>query len=264
MTQRISDRRGTSCPFVRVIVLGLSMTLTWGACGSGDEGGARSEPSDGAGAATAQEGDAVSAPADPPEGTEGSDVPFVIEKDDAGFLTFDFPKDGLDFEEFVKEASRATGREFVYDVRRIATKSFNMIGTKRVHEGDFFKFLQVLFFAHDMAVVPIGPPDAEVLLIEDIKTSSSSGSRAVFVPVDELEKRRHNAGEIIAASFPLKHITPAQAKNGIQSFFPKDRWSFAQPIEESNSLLVNGFAPKLWKVYLEIKKLDVPGVDQAR
>ncbi len=173
-------------------------------------------------------------------------------------FVFALSKDGMEFEKFVQLAAQLTGKTFVYDARRINNKKINMIGQKILKQEDLVSFLQVLFFAHDMAIVPIGPPETEVLMIEDVKTSQSLKQRAVFVSREELEKRRRRVGEIIATTIPLRYIPVDKAQRALNNIVQDHRAGFVHPIEESNSLLVANFAPTVWAIYQMILAMDVP------
>ena len=78
----------------------------------------------------------------------------------------DFP-----IEQFVLEMSEYSGRNFLYDSTGIQGKTIQAIGTKTFDPKDLISFLQVLFFSYDMAIVPSGEGDDEVLMIEDVKTA---------------------------------------------------------------------------------------------
>ncbi|HGY91076.1 MAG TPA: hypothetical protein ENK43_07880 [Planctomycetes bacterium] len=184
--------------------------------------------------------------------------PQPIRKDANNMITFRLQPEGVPLEKFVASASVITGKTFVFDPRRLSGKVINMIGTKKVAEEDVFSFLQVLFFAHDLAVLPIGPPETEVLLIEDIKTSQSLKDRAKFVTLDELETRRRRVGEILAVTIPLKYIPVEKAQRALTNIIQEHRAGFVQTIEEANSLLIVNFAPKVWTMYQILKAMDVP------
>ncbi|MEZ6194330.1 MAG: secretin N-terminal domain-containing protein [Planctomycetota bacterium] len=191
----------------------------------------------------------------PPETPEGDAKIGVQELPDA--VVVNFSKEGVAFEDFVQTAAELLDVSFVYDQRKVANKRVNMIGAKRVKKEDLFAFFQTIFFAHEMAVVSLGPPEAEVLLIEDIKTSQILKQRAVYVSVAELERRRRNVGEIIATTIQLKHIPVEKAQRALTNIIQEHRAGFVHPIEESNSLLVTNFAPTVWSMYEIIQAMDV-------
>jgi general secretion pathway protein D len=172
-------------------------------------------------------------------------------------VVVNFSKEGILFEDFVQTAADLLDVSFVYDQRKVQSKRFNMIGKKPVKKADLFSFFQTIFFAHDMAVVPLGPPEAEVLLIEDVKTSAILKQRAVFVDVSTLEQRRRNVGEIIATTIQLKNIPVDKAQRALTNIIQEHRAGFVHPIEESNSLLVTNFAPTVWSMHQIIKAMDV-------
>ncbi|MEE9391238.1 MAG: secretin N-terminal domain-containing protein [Planctomycetota bacterium] len=182
----------------------------------------------------------------------------IIKKDEKSQeFTISFGKDGVAFEDFVETAARQMGIAFVFDARRVSNKKLNMIGKKVVKEEDLFAFYQTLFFAHDLAVISLGPPEAEVLLIEDIKTSQLLKQRAVFVDIKELERRRRNVGEVVATTIQLKHIPVDKAQAALTQIIQEHRAGFVQKIEESNSLLITNFAPTVWTMYEIIQAMDV-------
>jgi general secretion pathway protein D len=186
------------------------------------------------------------------------DITEIATKTDDDRFVFALSKEGMKFEKFVQLASQLTGKAFVYDVRRIQNKTINMVGKKVLKKEDIVSFLQVLFYSHDMAIVPVGPPETEVLMIEDVKTSQSLKQRAVFVSVDELEKRRRRVGEIIATTIRLRYIPVDKAQRALNNILQDHRAGFVHPIEESNSLLVANFAPTVWAIYQMIQAMDVP------
>ena len=61
---------------------------------------------------------------------------------------------------------RASGVNFVYDASKIKDVTIQVIGSKRVRETDLLPFLKKLMLAHGLSIAAVGPPEAEVLLIE--------------------------------------------------------------------------------------------------
>ncbi len=188
---------------------------------------------------------------------EGESNELATKTDDNRFI-FALSKDGMPFEKFVQLASQLTGKAFVYDSRRIQNKKINMIGKKVLKREDLVSFLQVLFYSHEMAIVPVGPPETEVLMIEDIKTSQSLKQKATFVSLEELEQKRRRVGEIVATTIRLRYIPVEKAQRALANIVTDHRAGFVHSIEESNSLLVANFAPTVWAIYQMIQAMDVP------
>ncbi|MCB9832434.1 MAG: hypothetical protein H6807_08160 [Planctomycetes bacterium] len=188
----------------------------------------------------------------------GGENPPGPAQDEKGY-TFQIGKEGMKFEAFVEMAATLTGKTFVYDSRRLngQNKVINMIGVKRVKEEDLMNFLQILFFTHNMAIMPIGPPETEVFLIDDIQTSQLLKQRAVYVDLDDLEARSKRVGEIVATTVPLKYIPVEKAQRALNNIIQEHRAGFVHPIEESNSLLITNFAPTVWAMYQMILAMDV-------
>ena len=178
-------------------------------------------------------------------------------KDDEGFYNIALGKDSVSLEALVSMASQITGRQFVFDDRRTQNKVFRFVGNRRVHSSLIFEYFQTLFITQDMAVVRLGPPEAEVLLLEDINTSKFIKQRTRFVNLDELESYSKRVGEIVATTIPLKHVSVEKAQRALNQILAEHRVGFVTPIEESNSLLVSNFAPTVWTMYRIIKAMDV-------
>lgn len=120
---------------------------------------------------------AACAAASSTENGEGSETnksmsQWVTELPD-GRIKFGLPQEGVPFETFVKGMSEYTGKIFLYDVTEVQHEKISMIGTKILGKKDLISFLQVLFFTHDMAIVPIDDGENEVLMLENVKTVSS-------------------------------------------------------------------------------------------
>ena len=99
----------------------------------------------------------------------------IFEEPKNGLIRVSIPKDGLPFAEVVRQLAEKTGQSFVYDSDKTRDRKMHMIGTKEFEKVDLLSFAEVLFFSHDFAFIPKGPPESEVILIEYVKTGCSLG-----------------------------------------------------------------------------------------
>ena len=188
---------------------------------------------------------------DPPKDTD------PIIEEDGDYRTITFSDAGMPFEDFVRAVSKLTDRQFVFDPRKVQNKTIKLIGSKRIHVDNLYQFFQTLFITQDFAIVPLGPPGAEVLFIEDIRTSQFLKQRARFVPFNELESNSDYVGEIIATTIPLRHISVDKAQRALTNLIQEHRVGFVVPVEESNSLFITNFAPTVWMMFRVITAMDV-------
>ncbi len=161
--------------------------------------------------------------------------------------------------QFVELCHEVTGRVFIYEEAEVANKFVRLVGAKTVSKGKFYEFFQVIMILNDLACLPIGTSDIEVIQVTNYKTGQRGEltNRAPVVPYEDLESYSDKVGEIITTSIPLSNIDARQTFSSLRQYFTNQQTEQLTPIDNSNSLVVTAFAPSVWALSRLIKWMDV-------
>ncbi len=174
---------------------------------------------------------------------------------------------GVPFREFIKFAQKVTQKTFVVDWENDPaqgvdnpTSRIHMMGVYRIHKDDFYDFFQTMLYIKGWACVPRGSGAQQFIHIvyqtggkqQEIK----KGIR--FVPPDEVEKYKDQAGTYIVTSVPMKYTNAGMAANTLrQAFATAGAMENMLPLGQSKKLMIIGFAPYVYTQVSLLKWVDV-------
>ncbi|MEQ8766130.1 MAG: secretin N-terminal domain-containing protein, partial [Planctomycetota bacterium] len=172
---------------------------------------------------------------------------------------------GYPLDQFVQLCNEVTGRVFVYDEPEIAGKTVKLVGTKTVPKAKFYEFFQVIMILNDLACLPVGSSEIEVIRIKNIRTVQRGEltNRAPVVQYEELDAYADKVGEIITASIPLQNIDARQTFTSLRQYFTNQNTESITPIDNSNSLVITALAPAVWAMARLLSWMDVKPQSQV-
>lgn len=188
------------------------------------------------------------APAQPPAAPGAPDQDIIV----------NLGPEGLTIDEFVHLVNKHTGRVFVFDDQKFKSKKFKMVGSKTLPQSQAYQFYQTLFRAENLALVPIGPKDAEVIIVEDLATAQFLKNTAVFVLPEDVPGMARDVGIIISTVYPLRYVDVGSVRAALSQVTANKATNLVVEIQSANSLLLTDFAPNVNSMLQLLKQMDVP------
>ncbi len=197
---------------------------------------------------------------------EGSaDAP--AEMDPEEIIPIAIQQDGIPLKDFLDHASQMTGKVFVIGPKAAAvlaggrSKAVQITNTIRVKRKNYFETFKSILIANDLLLFPIGPPDANLFLVEDLSNNASRGTaktKARFVEYDELmsEPEWQYRTEIISTVINFKHMDASRAKTDLQQIVNTREAGAITTIPAVNSMIVTEFAPTVYHVARMLNIMD--------
>lgn len=174
-------------------------------------------------------------------------------------LTYTFDSDGMSLEQAIHFAKQATGKPFHYkDLDFKGKPKIMMTGIVKVPRSRAYEFWQAIFVTQGFAMVPMGPGEGDFVMVEFIANSDKIRQRANFYPVDQLERIRTKAGEVIMTTIPLKYVKVDSVRAAVSAFMNQRAAEFNAEVLSANALVVMGFAPTVYALYQVLQAMDQP------
>ncbi len=168
-------------------------------------------------------------------------------------VTLDFVN--VKLETFVQWVSQLTKKRFLYS-QDLQAKMVFLLSPTKVKESQIYAIFQQVMAHNGFALFPSTDKDGAVIRIVD--TGNAKWQPATIISLSELEK----IGEYryVTQVIPLKHITARAANNALRIARLADpRAGLVVGLDDSNTLLLTGFAPNIRRIYEVIKLMDIPG-----
>lgn len=189
------------------------------------------------------------------------------EMDPEEIIAIAIQQDGIPLKDFLDHASQMTGKVFVIGPKAAAvlaggrSKAVQITNTIRVKRRDYFETFKSILIANDLLLFPIGPPDANLFLVEDLSNNASRGTaktKARFVEYDELMSNPEwrYATEIISTVINFKHMDASRAKTDLQQIVNTREAGAITTIPAVNSMIVTEFAPTVYHVARMLNIMD--------
>lgn len=177
--------------------------------------------------------------------------------------------EGTPIKEFIKLAEQLTQHQFNYDDRDVAEVRIKMVGRKTIPTASFWSYFQAVLKSNDFVMVYYGPADGTnnfrapgFFAIR--KATNQAGakpgyikSQAPVVPVDKLEMFKNDPNIVLTTSFSLKYVPAQDAMNMLQTYFSDPLLESVRAVQQSNSLVITGYAQTLYGAKNLIELFDV-------
>jgi len=198
----------------------------------------------------------------PAEPNQQPDAPVEVITDPTGAKLFAFKTnvaEGMDLTAFIKTASRYLNRPFTWSPpvkSQITGKKIQTTTEQLVPEKELLPFVETYLRIHDLAVVPVGPPDAEIFVVDAVNTAAFLRNYSKFVPYEELRDYKDRY-ILITTSIPVKYLGIDRIQSNIQRLQPQAAYGAALiPVPSTNSIIVTDFGPIVWKTAKLIEEMD--------
>ncbi len=158
-------------------------------------------------------------------------------------------------EVFVKWVAEMTDKRFLYS-QDIGGKMVFLLSPTAVERSKIYSIFQQVMAHNGYALFPSGDKDGAVIRIVD--TGNAKWQPATIISLAELDKA--SSYQYITQVIPLHHITARAANNALRIARLADpRAGLVVGLDDSNTLLLTGFAPNVKRIYDVIKLMDIPG-----
>jgi hypothetical protein len=169
--------------------------------------------------------------------------------------------DGLTVGDLLASWTAETGRKFVWrDGAGIRERRLTVTGAPTYAAADADYVYESMLASVGLALVPAGPTDSKLFVVEDIERPAGLKARARFVPKEQLPTLVRAPAQVFATAIPFKHIRAETVRNAVQQVFTNRNVEFSMELGP-NQLLVVGFGPSLSAFNDLLGAIDVPGAE---
>jgi hypothetical protein len=170
--------------------------------------------------------------------------------------------DGLTVGDLLASWTTETGRKFIWrDGTGIRERRMTVTGAPQYAAPDADFVYESMLASVGLALVPAGPADSKLFVVEDIERPAGLKARAKFVSKEQLPTLVRSPAQVFATAIPFKNIRPETVRNAVSQVFTNRNVEFSMEITP-NTLLVVGFGPSLAAFNDLMTAIDVPGADQ--
>ena len=182
------------------------------------------------------------------------------------YYPFSTTKDGIELDKFIQWASIALGQPFVWTTqsKQNATggqKKVIVTEEMRIPRSALLDFVRTNLRVHKLALIPVGPPGAEFILIENLDQPTVLQNRRMFVPASELEQYK-DSYVLIVTTVHVEHVNVQQIQTQIQRLNQTSTAYGAAiiPAPSENAFIIIDFGPEVYNIARLIKEMDKQGV----
>lgn len=180
--------------------------------------------------------------------------------------------EGTPLKELIILCQDVTGYAIQYQEAELQDTRIFIIGKQKIKRSKqgFFAYFQSVLISYEFICAPYGPEDDPFFITIRKMTARPGGGADLFkaqapvVPKENLAQYKDNPGMLITTTIQLKHIPARDTMTSLQHFFQAagaQQLESIRPIENSNSLILTGFANKIYYVALLIKLMDVEPIE---
>ncbi|MBL9088766.1 MAG: hypothetical protein JNM10_16630 [Planctomycetia bacterium] len=182
--------------------------------------------------------------------------------------------DGLKVEEVLRVVALTTRQSIVWTDTDNAMHR-QLKGTSRivVRWDELFSVVRDLLATHEVALIPLGPPDRPVWFASDARTLSNHFFLRPYAEPVVLDDERardleHHAGRFVSAVIPAPLDDLREARTALQRLVTGNNVGSVTELPSARAFLVTDFAPQAVAVYRAIQAMrprgGSPGPDEAR
>jgi len=142
-----------------------------------------------------------------------------------------------------------------------------IIGKQKIRKNPkgFFEYFQSVLVSYGFICAPYGPEDEPFFITIRKMTPSAAGrgtdlfkAQAPVISLDRVAEFKDNPGRLITTTVQLKYIDSRETITSLNPYFTNQQLESVRPVQNSNSVIITGFANK---VYYITKLLDLMDVE---
>lgn len=161
-------------------------------------------------------------------------------------------------EEFLAVWCDSTGLNLSYAENLFRGKSLVGLGVTTVNRADLDFLFQSLLVRHGFVLIPSGPPDATIMVVEQIDQCRSLKQSARWVSPEAVPELDRRPAEVFMTAFPLRHAQVKDLRMPLNNILSNRNAEFVSEVPSSNSLVVVSFGPTMAAIHSLITAVDVP------
>lgn len=174
--------------------------------------------------------------------------------------------EGTPLVDLIVLCQRITGYPLQYQKADVEEQRVFIIGKQRIRKTPqaFFEYFQSVLVSYEFICVPYGPKDDPffVTLRKMTPAAARQGAdlfkaQAPVIPLEEVEQYKDSPGRLITTSAQLKYIEARLAIQALNPYFMNTQLESVRNVDNSNSLILTGFASKIYYVTELLKLMDV-------
>jgi general secretion pathway protein D len=145
-----------------------------------------------------------------------------------------------------------------------------IIGKQKIKKSrkGFFEYFQSVLISYEFICAPYGPEDDPFFItIRRMTPAARQGGMDLFraqapvVEMNEIAKYKDNPGMLITTTIQLKYIAARETMTSLNFYFQNQQLESIRPVENSNSLILTGFANKIYYITKLLKLMDVEPIE---
>ncbi|MBU0753852.1 MAG: hypothetical protein KJ645_01845, partial [Planctomycetes bacterium] len=197
--------------------------------------------------------------------------PYEFETDDDYYYIQFNEGEGTLLRDLIVLCQDITGYPIQFQELELEDTRIFIIGKQRIKKSKegFFEYFQSVLISYEFICAPYGPEeDPFFITIRRMTPAARSGSgmdlfkaQAPVVPLEQVEKYKDNPGMLITTSVQLKYNLARETMTSLNFFFTNQQLESIRPVENSNTLIITGFANKIYFVCRLIELMDVEPIE---
>ncbi len=172
---------------------------------------------------------------------------------------------GVPVEDFIYLCKAITGYPIHYNKNEVENQFIHILGIQRIQRDrkSFFEYFQAVMISYEFICSSYGPEEKPyfITIQKMAKAGSKMGIVQAQAPVisrDELDQYKDNPGMLITTTIPLKYIEAREMQTSLNQFFQgMGNLESIRASQNANSLIITGFATKIWGVSKLVTLMDV-------
>lgn len=165
----------------------------------------------------------------------------------------------VELETFVKWVSTITRTQFIYG-QELRTKKVYLLSpdTLKVKVSEVYRVFSAVMAHNGFALIPVTKAAGKPTLVRIIDSGNAKWQPATIVDAADVDKT--TGYQYITQVIPLRYISARAANNALRVARVADpRAGQVVGLDDSNTLLVTGFAPNVKRIAEVIRLMDIPG-----
>jgi len=177
-------------------------------------------------------------------------------------ITIPLTPEGLPMADLIKQASQVLGYTIYFEPGELQNERLSATGPQIVPRGDYLALLHNVLRSRDLVLVTVGRGESAQHVIRRIGGQSAKPgmfkSLAQVVTPEELLSSKPLGSALVTTQVSLKHVDARETATSLTTYFADTMVESVRNIENTNSLVMTGYASTLRSMLQLIDMFDQP------
>jgi type II secretory pathway component GspD/PulD (secretin) len=177
-------------------------------------------------------------------------------------ITIPLTPEGLPMADLIKQASQVLGYTIYFEPGELQNERLSATGPQVVPRSDYLALLHNVLRSRDLVLVTVGRGDSAQHVIRRLGGQNAKPgmfkSLAQVVTPEELLSSKPLGSALVTTQVNLKHVDARETATSLTTYFADTLVESVRNIENTNSLLMTGYASTLRGMLQLIDMVDQP------